>query len=76
MTSKFNLKKLDLIELTDKMCDEINKKYPNLKSSTDKKKITSRFSILRQMVGSDLNDEQRNVHRKHDGLACRTAGGF
>lgn len=47
--SKFNLKKLELIELTDKMCDEIERSYPNLKNTLDKKRITVRFSILRMM---------------------------
>lgn len=61
MTSKFNMKKLDLIELTDKMCDDIEKKYPKLKKSTDKKRITARFSILRQMLIEKLNDEQKKI---------------
>lgn len=59
MTSKFNLKKLDLIELTDEMCDTIDEKYPNLKDSTDKKRVTARFSILRQMLVEKLDDEQK-----------------
>lgn len=61
MTSTFNMKKLDLIELTDKMCDDIESKYPELNSSTDKKRIVSRFSILRQMLVGKLNQEQKNV---------------
>lgn len=60
-TSKFNLKKLDLIELTDKMCDEIENEYPNLKDSTDKKRIASRFSILRQMLVNKLNNEEKLI---------------
>lgn len=63
-TSKFTLKKMDLIELTDKMCDEIDEKFPQLKESTDKKRITSRFSILRQMLVNELNEEQKQVEQK------------
>lgn len=61
MTSTFNMKKLDLIELTDKMCDDIESKYPELKFSTDKKRIVSRFSILRQMLVGKLNEEQKTA---------------
>ncbi len=61
MTSKFNMKKLDLIELTDEMCDVIDVEYPKLKFSTDKRRITSRFSILRQMLVEKLNKEQKEV---------------
>ena len=61
MTSKFNMKKLDLIELSDKMCDDIESVYPELKPSTDKKRVTSRFSILRQILGEKLNQEQTIV---------------
>lgn len=64
MTSKFNLKKLDLIELTDEMCDEIDKRYPELKESTDKKRITSRFSVLRQMLVEQLNDEEKSIAKE------------
>ena len=63
-TSKFNLKKMDLVELTDKMCDEIDTKYPSLRDSTDKKRITSRFSVLRQMVVAKLNEQERVAEKE------------
>lgn len=53
MTSNFNLKKLDLIELTDIMCKDIISKYPNLINETNKRIFNSRFSILRQMIYID-----------------------
>lgn len=53
MTSNFNLKKLDLIELTDTMCKDIITKYPNLINETNKRIFNSRFSILRQMIYID-----------------------
>ena len=47
---KFDSKKLDLIELTDKMCDEIDEKYLNLKKTTNLRRVHARFSILRQII--------------------------
>ena len=61
MTSKFNMRKLDLIELSDKMCDDVENKYPKLKLSTDKKRITARFSILRQILVGKLDNEHKVV---------------
>ncbi len=46
----FNFHKLDLIELTDQMCDEIDQKFPNLQVVTNLRRMHARFSILRQMV--------------------------
>lgn len=46
----FNFHKLDLITLTDQMCDEIDQKYPNLQDVTNLRRMHARFSILRQMV--------------------------
>ena len=46
----FSSNKLDLIELTDKMCDKIDEEYPNLKKITNLRRIHSRFSIYRQIV--------------------------
>lgn len=46
----FNFRKLNLIELTDGMCDEIDQKFPNLKAVTNLRRMHARFSILRQMV--------------------------
>ena len=62
MNSKFNIRKLDLIELVDIMEKDLLKEYPQLSESILKKKISSRFSILRQIVfsgyyNSDYTDE-------------------
>lgn len=64
MTSKFNLKKIDLIELTDEMCNEIDKRFPKLKDATNKKRIASRFSILRQMLVVQLDKEEQKVEKE------------
>ncbi len=45
----FDIRKLDIIELTDKMCDDIDTKYPDLKNVTNERRMRARFSILRQI---------------------------
>lgn len=47
--SGFDDRKLDLIIFTDKMCDAIDHKYPNLKNVTNERRMRARFSILRQI---------------------------
>ena len=47
---KFNLKKLDLIELTDQMCSDLDEAYPALKDTTNLRRLHARFSILRQII--------------------------
>lgn len=47
--SKFNDHKLDLINLTDKMCNEIDTKFSDLKNITNERRMRARFSILRQI---------------------------
>lgn len=46
----FNNKKLELIVQTDKMCDEIDRAFPNLKNTTNLRRMHARFSILRQVI--------------------------
>ena len=50
INSSYNKKQLDFITYTDLMGKEIIKKYPNLETSVESKKIDARFSILRRMV--------------------------
>ena len=45
----FDERKFDLIELTDQMCDDIDRRYPNLQDITNERRIRARFSILRQI---------------------------
>ena len=47
--SKFNEKKFDLIDLTDEMCSDIEKEYPDLKNVTNERRMRARFSLLRQI---------------------------
>lgn len=53
-TKVYDDKKLDIIELTDKMCDAIDKKYKgDLDELTKVRRMHSRFSVLRQMLTSE-----------------------
>lgn len=64
MHTSFSSKKLDLIELTDLMYDDVIKIFPDLKDALIKRKIHSRFSILRQIVMS--NDKNtKNIFNKY-----------
>lgn len=59
----FNSKKLDLIEMTDLMADEVMKIYPNLRHAVTRRKVYSRFSTINQMLYIDKNSdfiEKRN----------------
>ena len=49
INQSFDDRKLDLIELTDQMCDDIDSKYPKLKNITNERRMRARFSILRQI---------------------------
>lgn len=49
IVSKFNDQKFNLIELTDKMCDDISQKFPNLINVTNERRMRARFSVLRQI---------------------------
>ncbi len=45
----FDDRKFDLIELTDKMCDDLDQHFPNLKNTTNERRMRTRFSLLRQI---------------------------
>ncbi|MBR3115790.1 glycosyltransferase [Candidatus Saccharibacteria bacterium] len=47
--NNFSDQKFDLITLTDQMCDDIEKKYPDLKNAANERRMRARFSILRQI---------------------------
>lgn len=50
INSAYNKKQLDFIIFTDKMIEDVLKKYPDLSDSIESKKIDARFSILRRML--------------------------
>ena len=46
----FRRQKLDLITLTDQMCDELQVRFPDLNPDLRRRRCHARFSILRQLV--------------------------
>lgn len=64
MNSKFNIKKLDLIELTDQMCTDIISAYPNIKTAAEKKRNHARLSVLRQMINSEENQKIIKIRKE------------
>lgn len=64
MTSSFNIKKIDLIELTDLMCIDIISKYPKLEKVCEMRQVNARFSILRQMIGKKLDKIEKKEKQK------------
>ncbi|MEQ2576102.1 glycosyltransferase family 2 protein [Mediterraneibacter faecis] len=59
MRSSFTLRKLDMIELTDEMCDYLEKYYSELHDLILRRRIYARFNVLRQMNPSD--NETSNI---------------
>lgn len=51
-TSKFNEKKLDLLEMTDQMANSVNKMFPDLKNATLRRQAYARFSTLNQTLNT------------------------
>ena len=58
ISGDFDDRKLDLISLTDQMCNDIDKKFPNLKNVTNERRIRARFSILRQIPSNNPKAKQ------------------
>lgn len=50
VTSGFNSKKLELLEMTDQMAQEVTKHYPDLKSAVLRRQVYARFSTLNQSL--------------------------
>lgn len=58
MRSKFSLKKMDMIELNDEMCDFLLTKYNDLDDIILRRRIYSRFNVLRQIDFKDENTKE------------------
>lgn len=50
ISDKYTARKLDLLEMTDRMALYISDKYPDLSDATLRRRVYSRFSTLNQMV--------------------------
>ena len=55
----FSPKKLDLLEMTDSMGADVEKKYPALRKAVIRRKLYARFSSLNQMEGVVGYDEEK-----------------
>ena len=61
-TSKFNQKKLELLEMTDQMAKDVVSVYPELKKATLRRQVYARFSTLNQMIDvTDIFLKQRQA---------------
>ena len=49
INKSFDDHKLDLVKLTDQMCDDIDQAFSDLKNVTKERRMRARFSILRQI---------------------------
>lgn len=50
VTSSFNESKLDLLEMTDKMANDVLSVYPDLADAVERRQVYARFSTLNQML--------------------------
>lgn len=60
VTGAFNLKKLDMLEMTDAMVEEVGKRFPALENALNRRKIYARFSTLNQMQDVNTYKEQKD----------------
>lgn len=61
-SENFNDRKYSIIDFSDEMGDKILEKYPELVNEVERKKIESRFCVLRQM-NKNLNEEQKKKQK-------------
>ncbi|MEY8255896.1 glycosyltransferase family 2 protein [Clostridium perfringens] len=61
VNGNFNVKKLDLLEMTDKMATDVLKQYPDLDKAILRRRVYSRFSTLNQML-----NESRFIKEKKE----------
>ena len=59
VNSSFSPRKLDLLEMTDKMAHDVVKAYPSLKQAVLRRRVYARFSTLNQMLGTDDYEQDR-----------------
>ena len=64
--SGFSQQKLALITRTDEMCDALDKFFPNLKETTNLRRLHARFSILRQANSKTLLKKLAHYIKQHE----------
>ncbi len=62
--SGFSLSKMDYVDLSDEMCDDILIKYPDMIIPTDNKRLDVRFSVLAQMLDSRLSPAEKKKKKE------------
>ena len=55
----FNIKKFDLLEMTDEMGKNVLKKYPTLKEAVLRRRVYARMSTLNQMLNAKGYEKER-----------------
>ncbi len=60
VSGKFNPHKLDLLEMTDKMAEDVEKVYPDLAQAVLRRRVYARFSTLNQMLDVDGYKKERD----------------
>ena len=59
VTSAFSEKKFDLLDLSDRMCDDTLARFPDLKKAALRRRVYVRFSTLNQMLDTDRYPEKK-----------------
>lgn len=59
-TTEFNESKFDLIEMTDKMGDEVLCIYPDLKKAVLRRRVYARFSTLNHMLNIKTHQKEKS----------------
>ena len=59
VTSEFSENKFDLVELSDRMCDETLERFPGLQKAARRRRVYVRFSTLNQMLDTDRCPERK-----------------
>lgn len=61
MLSSFNIKKLDMIILTDEMCSFIEECENELKECAERRRVYARFNILRQIINTENHEIENEI---------------
>lgn len=59
VTSDFNPHKIDLLEMSDAMCDAAEERWPELAKASLRRRVYVRFSTLNQMLDTDAFPEKK-----------------
>jgi glycosyltransferase involved in cell wall biosynthesis len=57
----YNPKKLDLLEMTDDMAEDVLDKYPDLEDAVFRRQVYARISTLNQMAGVDIPEKKEII---------------